>query len=335
MSSWKRPLGLTEANPEEFEAAILFQDEDFREPLRGAVAAAGGVVSTELRIADVEAGLEIGEPVLIVNLEPSLFRKKELFDSLLEYRGQLIFNDAEASARLIGPARARWARHLAAKINKSDDVYPAKPSGPIPLERLDTEAVGEDTADVELWVFAASIGGPEAMRAFLGELKPDLPFCMVLVQHIGQEFIELMSQQLDQSAKMPVRIAIDGEAFKPGRVYVVPPGKAFQVTRENRVRLTRLMTESSYSPNIDQVISDAIERFGASTNVIIFSGMASDAIAGAATVMERGGEVWVQDPETCVVSSMVDGALKQGGVKFQAEPMQLAHRLNQRGIEQH
>ena len=54
--------------------------------------------------------------------------------------------------------------------------------------------------------------------------------------------------------------------------------------------------------------------------------MANDAIEGSKHVKDKGGRVWSQDPDTCVISSMVDGAREAGVVKFLGSPAQLAQQ---------
>lgn len=71
---------------------------------------------------------------------------------------------------------------------------------------------------------------------------------------------------------------------------------------------------------------DVADRFGRNATAIIFSGMAGDAVEGAAYLTTKGGEVWVQDPQSCVVSSMVDGARARGVVEFIGSPRELAQR---------
>ena len=77
---------------------------------------------------------------------------------------------------------------------------------------------------------------------------------------------------------------------------------------------------------------DMADRFGQRCTGIIFSGMASDAIEGAKYLSSRGAKVWVQDPATCVISSMIDGAQAAGVVSFVGAPEQLAdHVLDELG----
>ena len=94
-------------------------------------------------------------------------------------------------------------------------------------------------------------------------------------------------------------------------------------------QLAALEEQSPYSPSIDLVMRDVADRFGANAGAIVFSGMAHDAIDGATYLASKGGTVWAQDPNTCVISSMVDGAIDAGVVSHTASPVDLARRFNQ------
>jgi len=199
---------------------------------------------------------------------------------------------------------------------------PAKPAS----------APAVQTGPPRVFVLGASIGGPEAIRSFLGKLKPNLPAAFVLAQHMGAEFLELMTSQLAKASPMPVRLAKPGEAFAAGEIVVVPVNQRFLVDQQSVVQFAPLPTESPYSPSIDQVMIDMADRFGQRCTGIVFSGMASDAIEGAKYLASRGAKVWVQDPATCVISSMIDGAQAAGVVSFVGAPEQLAdHVLDELG----
>ena len=69
--------------------------------------------------------------------------------------------------------------------------------------------------------------------------------------------------------------------------------------------------------------------WGDATPLAIFDALGDppgDAIEGAVYLTSVGGEVWAQDPASCVVSSMVDGARARGVVEFLGSPRELAER---------
>lgn len=175
-----------------------------------------------------------------------------------------------------------------------------------------------------VWVLGASIGGPDAVREFLAAIPPGVAATFVLAQHMGADFVDLMVAQLQKATRMPVAMAESGMRAAHGQVLVVPIAERMLLEPSGEVRVVALDDVSPYSPSIDRVLIDVADRFGAKAGAIIFSGMAHDAIEGAKHLAAKGGQVWVQDPATCVVSSMIDGAMEAGIVGFIGTPADLA-----------
>jgi len=178
-----------------------------------------------------------------------------------------------------------------------------------------------------VWVLGASIGGPEATREFLALLPADYPAVFLLAQHMGADFIDLMTQQLAKTTALRVRAPLSGEQLVHGDVVVAPTTQRLIIDAKGIVALEPLSEEFPYSPSIDQALRDVADVFGAKAGAIIFSGMASDAIEGSQYLAQKGGIVYAQDPQTCVISSMVDGANAAGVVSFMGSPKQLAEKL--------
>lgn len=180
----------------------------------------------------------------------------------------------------------------------------------------------------KVYVLGASIGGPEAVRDFLAELPRDYPALFLLAQHMGAEFVDLMAQQLAKATKLTVRTPTHGERVGHGDVVIVPTTHRLQVDTDGVVLLERVSSDGAYSPSIDRVLRDAADRYGSNVSAIIFSGMTTDAVEGAKYLAAKGGTIYAQHPDTCVVSSMVDGAVEAGIVKFLGAPKELADVVN-------
>ena len=187
--------------------------------------------------------------------------------------------------------------------------------------------VGTGAGVQRVFVLGASIGGPEAVRDFLGALPAEFPMLFVLAQHMGEEFLELMSAQLAKSVSLTVRSPTHGERVSHGDIVIVPTTHRVQIDGEGVVTMAHLPEKTQYTPSIDQVLRDVADAFGDKAGTIIFSGMAHDAIEGSKYLKSKGGTVWVQDPDTCVISSMVDGAREAGIVSFMGSPQQLAEKM--------
>lgn len=198
-------------------------------------------------------------------------------------------------------------------------------------ERARPELVSEHRLDEASGVFVrnvvvlgASIGGPEAVREYLSALPARFPALFVLAQHMGAEFLELMAAQLAKATPLTVRSPQHGDRVGHGEILVVPTTHRLLIEPTGVVQLAHLPEASPYTPSIDLVIRDVADRFKTSATAIIFSGMAHDAIDGSKHLASLGGKIWTQDPDTCVISSMVDGARDAGIVTFTGSPGELA-----------
>ncbi|HET6632894.1 MAG TPA: chemotaxis protein CheB [Rhodanobacteraceae bacterium] len=200
---------------------------------------------------------------------------------------------------------------------------------PQPLAPDDDAEAADDAALLpRVVVMGASIGGPDAVREFLGALPADVPALFVLAQHMGDEFLDLMVSQMHKAGKLPVRLPVDGERAHAGEVLVVPAQARLSVRRDGKVSLTAVAADAAaQGQSLGATMAAAASEFGSDTLAIVFSGMVDDVIAGARAVAEEGGEVWTQDASSCVVSSMVDAISQAGIARFSGTPTMLARRL--------
>ncbi|MEJ2344176.1 MAG: chemotaxis protein CheB [Gammaproteobacteria bacterium] len=179
----------------------------------------------------------------------------------------------------------------------------------------------------QVWVLGASIGGPQAVKQFVSSLPGDLPITLVLAQHIGAGFVELLAAQLRRVANLEVSAAEDGQTLRHGQLVVAPVEHRMVITEEGRVELQPIAERSVYSPSIDTVMADVAARYGANSGAIVFSGMGNDGVLGCQAIVERGGTVWAQDAASCVISSMADAVREAGLASHSGDPGELAASL--------
>lgn len=215
-------------------------------------------------------------------------------------------------------------------FDSSDEItaqYPSVATDTAAGETGDQTPSGEASSGLSrVLVIGASIGGPDAVRTFVANLPADFAALVVVVQHLDNSVFDRLASQLAKAAKLPVAVARDGSIVRGGEILVIPASDRVQISRAGRVSFEPHSRRQSYSPCIDDVFCDLAATFGDRLTAIIMSGMAGDAVEGAVEVARQGGEVWVQDPESCVVSSMIDGAIARGVVEFTGSPRELAAR---------
>jgi chemotaxis response regulator CheB len=178
-----------------------------------------------------------------------------------------------------------------------------------------------------VWVIGASIGGPQMVKRFLAGIKSDIPVAFVLAQHIGSNFVSLLAKQLDQVTHLKVMAATEGHLLRHNEVVVAPTTERVTIDAEGYIRLKPMEFKSIYTPSIDTVMTDISIRYGSRTSTIVFSGMGNDGLRGAQLIASRGGKVWAQEPESCVVSSMPDSTRRAGIVSYSGEPELLSEHI--------
>jgi len=180
-----------------------------------------------------------------------------------------------------------------------------------------------------VWVIGASIGGPQSVKRFLASIQTSLPVAFVLAQHIGSNFVSLLAKQLDKVTGMKVMAATEGHLLKHNEVIIAPTSKRITLDKQGYVCLKPMECKSIYTPSIDTVMTDISMRYGARTSAIMFSGMGNDGVRGSQLISSRGGRVWAQDAESCVISSMPDSTRRTGIVEFNGSPEKLAEQIDE------
>lgn len=263
-----------------------------------------------------------------------------LVDTLLERDGcPVLFGEGHAPQRN-SEHYPRWERRLLSKLKRLVGD-PSVAVGPR-LEALSAEV--QNPARIELpgalamsdvkgeparqvWLLAASLGGPESVKAFLDALPGGLPLGFVYAQHIEASFESALSQAVGRHSQWQVNQSREGDSIRCGEVVVAPISQEMRFDGDGGMRLTGRTWPEPYSPSIDQMMLNLAQHYGKHCGVIAFSGMGSDGSAAAAYLLRQGGRVWTQDADSCACSSMPDNLREGGFSSFSGTPRELAQAL--------
>lgn len=135
--------------------ALLFDEHEPGLQLRQALQESGAHIVHEgpVRGLSLEWLGDANPDVLVVNLDDSHDDVLEQLYALIDGEHlRVVFNDAQASRTLQGWDRARWARHLAAKVLEVQNLDPPRPPYPPaaapPVSEHPAEAAGEASDSV-------------------------------------------------------------------------------------------------------------------------------------------------------------------------------------------
>lgn len=117
--------------------ALLFDDGELGGHLREALREGGARIVHEGPLEGLSRELiqRVGADVVVINLDDSSDEAFDRLDRALEGdHPRVVFNEAQSTRTLDGWDRARWARHLAAKVLARTDIDPPRPAAPEPEE---------------------------------------------------------------------------------------------------------------------------------------------------------------------------------------------------------
>lgn len=220
--------------------------------------------------------------------------------------------------RLLGPLLAPQnadAEPVLTNINCSvpDTVPMLQPAKPI--------------AARQVWVLAASIGGPEAVKSFLDQLPPDLPVGFVYAQHVDGHFTDVLTRVLGRHAHYRLKTAKPGDVIATGEVVMMPVDHEWQVDSNGALEQLPGPWPGTYGPSIDQVLLNMSNYYHKNCHAIIFSGVGCDGAVAAPMLRAYGSQIWAQDSESCGQTSMPESVAATGCVSFRGTPSQLAQKL--------
>lgn len=247
------------------------------------------------------------------------------------------------------PAFNRWKKNLLNKIksyigepvlysqklddNKTGDrenngsKSPAKKPVKVPLPKGISSEENVNGQAERVWVLAASLGGPAAVKEFLEYLPDGLPVAFILAQHIDGGFQKVLSQVLERNTNYNVITDCDNQRMAHGNIYVLSVKHSVTFSEAGTIIPREDPWEGPYSPSIDQVIKEVAERWRGQSGAIVFSGMGEDGNKTVHLMHEYGGLVLAQNQESSANSSMPDAIRDTGCVVFSGNPQQLAYQF--------
>jgi chemosensory pili system protein ChpB (putative protein-glutamate methylesterase) len=179
----------------------------------------------------------------------------------------------------------------------------------------------------QVWILAASLGGPEAVKSFLDQLPPDLPVGFVYAQRIDGQFTDVLTRVLGRHTHYRLKTAKPGDVIATGEVVMMPVDHEWRVDSDGALEQLSGPWPGPYGPSIDQVLLNMSNYYQENCHVIIFSGMGCDGAVAAPMLRAYGSRIWAQDSESCGQASMPESVAATGCVSFRGTPPQLARKL--------
>ena len=182
----------------------------------------------------------------------------------------------------------------------------------------------------ELWVLAASTGGPAAVKRFLAQLPANLGIAFLYVQHIDANQAVTLNRMMSNAGSYAAMVATQGVVLEANSLTLVTARDSVEILENGTLVVNYGQSwEGSYAPSIDQLAANAARIYRERCGLIIFTGMGDDGAASCRLIKQVGGKAWAQSPDDCTSDSMPVSALATACISLNGTPEYLARALAQ------
>lgn len=174
----------------------------------------------------------------------------------------------------------------------------------------------------DIVVLGISTGGPQALRTVIPQLPARLSVPMAVVLHMPVGYTDLYARKLDELSPISVAEAEDGIELRAGCVLIAPAGRHLTFRRTDKgsvvTHLDVRPLDSPHRPSVDALFQSAADVYAGRVLGVVMTGMGEDGREGAAWIKAKGGTIFTESEDTCVVYGMpraiVDAGLSDRAV---------------------
>ncbi|MBF0437698.1 MAG: chemotaxis-specific protein-glutamate methyltransferase CheB [Magnetococcales bacterium] len=192
-------------------------------------------------------------------------------------------------------------------------VHTSPTSFPVPIPTKGTQKTS-----CQVLALACSTGGPQALHTIFAALPQNLPFPIVVVQHISPGFIGGLVKWLAISSKLTIKLAENGELLRPGTVFFAPDNHHLTIGSE----AGQLQVQLCETPPVNRFRPSGNPLFNSLATVAphrsvggILTGMGNDGVYGLLAMRNAGCHTFAQDRESSIVFGMPGEALALNAVE--------------------
>ena len=196
---------------------------------------------------------------------------------------------------------------------------------------LSETAVPVTGGRVEGVFIGISTGGPHALKFMIPQFPGDFPVPIAVVLHMPVGYTELFARQLDQVSFLKVKEAREGDVFSPGTVLIAAAGRHLILKKSASgtvvAHLSARPFDTVHRPSVDVLFDSAAAVFGGRSLGVVMTGMGSDGLKGVGAIKKKGGLIFTESEETCVVYGMPRSVVEAGLSDYQVPLNQMAKTI--------
>ncbi len=205
---------------------------------------------------------------------------------------------------------------LITKVKTAAEIPPSRPPLITSSESIRESFIEPQQDAVDAVVLGISTGGPQALRYMIPQLPPDFRVPMAIVMHMPVGYTEMYANKLNELTKLQFLEASEGDTLEAGKVLLAPAGRHLTLKRNSDGKVVAHLNarpfETLHRPSVDILFQSAAEAYGSRVLGVVMTGMGSDGKEGASWIKAKGGIVFTESEETCVVYGMPRAVVEAG-----------------------
>ncbi|WP_336488005.1 chemotaxis protein CheB [Methylobacterium nigriterrae] len=181
------------------------------------------------------------------------------------------------------------------------------------------------------WFVAVGASGGEGLddlMTLLHELPPNFGAVVLIVLHRPVDCLSELHAVLGRASRLPVAIALQGERFEPGTVYIGEPDDHLTLTERTFGKLIDDPTGRYRNRTVDLLFHSVAAHGGKRIIGVILSGALDDGARGLSAIHRAGGITMVLTPSVLPWRGMPENAIAfDGPVDLTGTPGEIARAI--------
>lgn len=168
-----------------------------------------------------------------------------------------------------------------------------------------------------LIVIGASTGGPNALQKILSQLptpaeNPLFQAAIVVIQHIDGQFAAGLAAWLNQSSRLSVALARNGDRPEAGKVLLAGTNDHLILRPNLSLRYVHEPAGLPYRPSVDVFFQSVARHWPVPGNALLLTGMGRDGAEGMAVLQAAHWNTIAESAQSAVVFGMPKSAIDRG-----------------------
>jgi two-component system chemotaxis response regulator CheB len=169
------------------------------------------------------------------------------------------------------------------------------------------------------------------LEKLLPSLPKDLPWPVVVIQHMPKKFTEAFALRVDGYCELKVQEVVEPTPLAPGNIYIAH-GSADSVLMKHGGRICMQAVEEDggyyWHPSVSVMVKSAMKLFQPNQLIgVMLTGMGNDGAQEMFELKEAGGRTIAESEESCVVFGMPRELIRRGGATLVLPAQDIADQL--------